>query len=563
MPHRTPPLFGSTSEVVALTLHIYQRHLVSLRDAEPYDRSGSDTSGPFARATAKSPMGPAAQGSRSAASLGCDPQRLRRRRSCPEKVVFHSPGLVRLRLSRAARNLADCRQTTLSIALTLCAIVLTGSRTAAIRCGCLELNAHARFASGATAVHSSALEARRPPLSPDVRRAFRILFLCLTCIGIGQSMLFAILPPAARTIGLSPFQVSTIFATSATIWVFVSPMWGRRSDVWGRRPVILIGLLGFAASMALLAVMIQIGLAGALPLLVLYPLMVASRCVFALFGSGAGPASQAYVADRTDRSQRTAGVAMVNAALGLGQALGPALGAGLVIVGLLVPLYFSAVLAVLSALLIWLLLPEEKAPLPEGAALRPRLRFWDARVLPFIAIGASLQAVQATNAIVLAFFLQDTLGLTAPETVQYAGVGFMVLAVSGLFAQLVLVQRFRPSAASMLRWGMPLILLSMLILVIWRGFIPYLLALSALGLGLGLARPGNAAGASLCVKADEQGSVAGLIGGIAVVGNIVGPMLGTGLYALNPLGPYLLDAVLMAGMALFAWLHPRLRTVGA
>ena len=45
-------------------------------------------------------------------------------------------------------------------------------------------------------------------------RAFRILFVCLVCVGLGQSMLFSILPPAAREIGISPFQVSTIFATS-------------------------------------------------------------------------------------------------------------------------------------------------------------------------------------------------------------------------------------------------------------------------------------------------------------------------------------------------------------
>src|SRR5262249_60742154 len=99
----------------------------------------------------------------------------------------------------------------------------------------------------------------------------------------------------------------TIFATSATLWVFVSPKWGRRSDVVGRRPVILIGLLGFALSMAMLATMIEIGLAKWLPVVAVYPLMVASRCLFALFGSGTGPASQAYVADRTTRAERTAG----------------------------------------------------------------------------------------------------------------------------------------------------------------------------------------------------------------------------------------------------------------
>src|SRR5512132_3842304 len=104
-------------------------------------------------------------------------------------------------------------------------------------------------------------------------------------------MLFSILPPAAREIGISPFQVSTIFATSATLWVFISPMWGRRSDVSGRRKIILIGLLGFALSMASLATAIWIGISKWLAASTVYPLMIGARCIFALIGSGTGPAS--------------------------------------------------------------------------------------------------------------------------------------------------------------------------------------------------------------------------------------------------------------------------------
>ena len=80
-------------------------------------------------------------------------------------------------------------------------------------------------------------------------REFALLFACLVSVGMGQSMLFSVLPPAARGIGLTPFQVSTIFATSASLWVFVSPAWGRRSDVAGRRRVMMIGLLGYALSL--------------------------------------------------------------------------------------------------------------------------------------------------------------------------------------------------------------------------------------------------------------------------------------------------------------------------
>lgn len=393
------------------------------------------------------------------------------------------------------------------------------------------------------------------------RAAFRVLFACLVCLGMGQSMLFSILPPAATEIGLSPFQVSLIFATSASIWVFMSPRWGRRSDVWGRRPVILVGLLGFGASMALLAGMIQLGLARIYPVTVVYPLMIAARCVFALFGSGTGPAAQAYVADRTSREDRTAGVAMVNAAFGLGQTLGPAVGAALTVVSLLAPLYLTAILAGLSAASIWWFLPEGAPARSKDAPAPPHLRFWDARIFPFLLVATSLQAVRSTTAITIAFFLQARLGLDAARTTQYAGLCFVALAVAGLFAQLVLVQRLKPTARGMTWTGLPLTFAAFLVMIFGAHLSAYLVAQALLGVGLGLVRPGNAAGASLAVGPDEQGAVAGLTNAIGVLGNIFGPMLGTTLFEVNPSGPYVLNAALMLAAMVYTAAHPKLRAV--
>lgn len=398
-------------------------------------------------------------------------------------------------------------------------------------------------------------------MNADHRRALRLLFLCLVCTGIGQAMLFAILPPAAREIGLSEIQVSTIFVTSATIWVFVSPFWGRRSDVVGRRRIILVGLLGYALSMFLLATTIALALDDLLPAALVWPLMIASRCVFALLGSGTGPASQAYVADRTSAGERTAGVALVNAAFGLGQTLGPATGAALAVLGLLAPIYFAAVLAVLSAVVIWFYLPESAPAERSAAAPEVRLRFYDRRILPFLLLATSVQAVQATTAITLAFFLQDTLGLGADRTGQYAGLGFMALAGAGLLAQLVLVQRLRLTPAVMIHAGLPLSLVAFLLIAIEPPFAVALAALALLGIGLGLIRPGNAAGASLAVGAHEQGAVAGLLGAIGVLGNVFGPLLGTSLYSLTPRAPFLLNAAIMALGMIFSLAHPRLRHV--
>jgi len=386
------------------------------------------------------------------------------------------------------------------------------------------------------------------------RRAFAVLFLALTCVGLGQAILFAILPPAAREIGLTPLQVSIIFVVSASIWMFMSPFWGRRSDVVGRRSVILVGLMGFAASMLLLGTAILIGLRGALPVMLVYVLMIASRCVFAVFGSGAPPASQAYVADHTSIEDRTRGVSMLNAAFGLGQTLGPAAGAIFASYGVVAPLYFSVLLALLSAAAVWMYLGED-IPVAVGQHRETRertIKFYDARVWPFFALAACLQAVRSTTTITLAFFLQDSLALNSEDTVRAAGVGFVALAVAGVFTQVVVVQRLRPTSRRMLRVGLATALAGFLVFIASSDMIGYSCALAMLGAGFGLIRPGAASGASVSVSAEEQGEVAGMTSSVGVIGNILGPIIGTSLYELTPMAPYWLNASIMTGALIFA-----------
>jgi len=123
------------------------------------------------------------------------------------------------------------------------------------------------------------------------------------------------------------------------------------------------------------------------------------------------------------------------------------------------------------------------------------------------------------------------------------------------------VQRLRPAARALLRWGVPLIVLAFVLLVVGRTLGVYLAALTSLGLGLGLVRPGSAAGASLAVSAEEQGAVAGLLGGLAVLGNVFGPMLGTTLYSFSPRAPYALNALIMSAVLVFVFSNPRIRAM--
>jgi MFS family permease len=322
----------------------------------------------------------------------------------------------------------------------------------------------------------------------------------------------------------------------------------------------LIGLLGYGCSMALMATTIEAGVAGLLPVVAIYPALVASRCVFALFGSGTGPAAQAYIADRTTAAERPSGMAALGAATGVGETLGPAVGAALGAFGMTAPIYCAAALAVASAMLIWRRLPE--AAVATVAVARPT-RHWhfDRRLLPFLALATALQATRATTVITLALFLQDMLGLSSGEAARQASVQFVMLAGAGLVAQLVIVQRLRPSARTMMTLGAPLTTVAFGSLTLVHGLGQCSMALALLGLGLGLVRPGATAGASLSAAPDEQGTVAGVIGGLSVMGNVVGPVIGTSLYHYAPTAPYVLNTVVMAAASVYALSHPQVRAL--
>ena len=406
--------------------------------------------------------------------------------------------------------------------------------------------------------HSAPMRATTPS---ERRRAFTILFFSLMCTGAGQSVMFAILPSLARQLGLSEFQASLPFVVSATIWVFTSGFWGEKSDHWGRKPIILLGLTAFGVSFGLFAIVANLGTAGLLPVIIAYPLMIGARALFGIFGSGASPAAQAYVADRTARHERIAGVATMSAAFGMGTTIGPGIGAVLVVFGLFAPFYFTALVALASAVAIWLLLPEHSAP-RLMLEHRPALKWHDTRIWPFILYGTGIATAGAVPIQTVGYFFIDVLHFAPHEAPQYTGIGLLAMSLSALFAQLVIVQRFSPSARLLMRAGGIVTILSFLLFVMSHQFGPVVFALILNGLGFGLVRPGYSAAASLAVDPHEQGAIAGLTGATAGAGFIFGPMIATGLYRLSPFAPYIFGAALMAVCHGYALVSPHLRTAG-
>ena len=386
--------------------------------------------------------------------------------------------------------------------------------------------------------------------------AKRILLISLVVVGMGFTVLFPILAPVGREMGLTEFQITAIIGASSITVFLASPRWGRLSDRLGRKPVILIGLFGFAFGTFLFNGVIYLGLSAALTGTVLFAALVASRMVHAAVMSATMPAANAFMADITSAANRTKGMGAAGAANNLGSMLGPAV-AALAVFSLLMPLWVMAALAFLNGLFIWRFLPEP--PRHNAPRLGQKMRYRDPRIFPFIIVGVTMFSGMALVQQTMGFRFQDALNLSATETAQAVGLGMMLSAGASLLAQGVVVQRLSLAPFTLLRVAMPLLFLAFATMALTESRWVLTSAMMVQGFGMGLAGPGFMAGASLAVSAEEQGAVAGVAGSCGPLGFAIGPMLGGALYQLQPTLPYAVAAGVYVVLFLsMGWLGRRL-----
>jgi MFS family permease len=397
------------------------------------------------------------------------------------------------------------------------------------------------------------------------RRAFLVIFLGMLCLGMGHSITFTTLPPLAREIGLDERQVGAIFSLSGLLWVIMSPFWGRKSDGWGRRPALIIGLVGFSISQFLFASAIRSFFWGAISITLLFPILIASRAIYGFLGAAGPPAAQAYVADRTSRKERTKTVATIGAAFGMGMAVAPGFAAGFAVFGLLAPFYAVGFFALVFAVLIYFYVPETIKPRLHARGHHEdkevRLRIYDSRVWPFLALSIAFSIGGASVFQTITYLYIDKLQLDAIQGTQMASVGMMASAMSTLFAQLVLVPRLKLSSRVMMLLGTLASIPAFAIFIVADQYGPMVFAQMLMGLSAGFAGPGIAASASLNVEPEEQGSVAGIIGGSGAFGFILTPIIGMPLYQLNINYPYYMALAITLCALVFLLSNKTLRSV--
>ncbi|MFT4285527.1 MAG: MFS transporter [Protaetiibacter sp.] len=387
---------------------------------------------------------------------------------------------------------------------------------------------------------------------PDSRRAWAMLIVITMLTTAGMTVVLPILPfvvlrYVSEQSSLAVW-VGVLETVNALCAFLVAPILGRVSDRYGRRPVIIIA--GFGAALGYLL----FGIGGSIGMLLL------GRIVQGLT-AGDLPALFAYLADITPPEKRARRFGILGALSGIGTMVGPALGGLLAAIDIDLPVFVTAAIAAVIAVLSIFLLPESLAPEKRTTrlqltALHPFAAFRDAFRRPqlralltgFVLVGIPF-GFFVNNFSVLAL---DSIGWGAtPIGLLTATVGIVDIAIQGVLLGVllprigergVIVSGIVTQAAGLLG----LALVASLFGEPWL-FIVGTLALAA---GQGAATATMDGVMSNQVGDDEQGWLAGTAQSLSSAIGIVAPLLAGALYAgVAHAAPYWLGLAMMVAAA--------------
>ncbi|WP_010198301.1 MFS transporter [Bacillus sp. m3-13] len=364
--------------------------------------------------------------------------------------------------------------------------------------------------------------------------------LFIVMVGIG--LVIPILPFYIDKFGADARTLGLLVAVFAFMQFLLAPVWGRLSDKIGRKPLITIGLFGFAIAEFIFAY------ASGLWMLFL------SRILAGTFGSALMPTAMAYVSDVTSSEKRGQGMGIMGAAMGLGIVVGPGLGGWLAEYDLSLPFLVAGVAATIAGILSVFILPEsypkhKREMDVQGSAGEKRdnqfVTMYKALKSPvgFLLILVFIMSFGLAN-------FQSIFGYYTMERYNYnpSEVGLIILIVGlvGTVVQGVLVGRMTK------RFGEERVVTSALLIssfgfvlmTLATSFTTVLLTTCIFFLGNSLLRPSLNSFISK-LAGNRQGLVMGLNNSFLSLGNVAGPILAGIFFEINIHIPYLFGACIM------------------
>ena len=398
--------------------------------------------------------------------------------------------------------------------------------------------------------------------------ALLIVFLTVFIDLLGFGIVLPVMPRQAEPY-LSALDVSEVaaggiigvlFSVFSLMQFIFSPIWGRLSDRYGRKPLLILSLLGSVVFYALY------GYAVSLPFeqsQLALSLMLLSRVGAGIAGASVGTAA-AVIADCTTPERRARGMALIGIAFGAGFTLGPLIA----FFGLTLfnerPWGVGAIASLLSlvALLLAVFAFRETRVPGRNAAKEFFSISRTLSVLRMPAVGGliliyflaifSFANFEAT----LARFTRAAFGMNDDDNfLVFAAIGALLLVAGGLYRPLA--KRF--SEVSLMAAGLIQMILGLggLAIVSWVLFqsqdgagvvfdgvddgikgdgirFAFYIASAFAVWGFAFVNPSVSALVSRSAGSSEQGEVLGVNQSFASLGRILGPLVGSLLFALHP-----------------------------
>ena len=154
-----------------------------------------------------------------------------------------------------------------------------------------------------------------------------ILFFTLIVIMMGFGMVIPILPFYITSFGASGSALGALMAAYAVMQFIFAPIWGGLSDQFGRKPILMIGVLGNVIAQLLFGLSTSMWM------------LFASRILAGLLSSATLPTAMAYISDSTSHKNRSGGMGILGAAMGIGMVIGPGIAGWLANISLSTPFF--------------------------------------------------------------------------------------------------------------------------------------------------------------------------------------------------------------------------------
>ncbi len=377
------------------------------------------------------------------------------------------------------------------------------------------------------------------------RKNLVILSFALLVVMLGFGMVIPVFPFLIDELGASGSTLGLLVATAALTEFLFGPIWGSISDRVGRKPILMVGMFGYALSMFLFGLADQIWM------------LITFRAFSGVLSSATLSTTMAYIGDSTSEKARGGGMGLLGAVAGAGTVIGPGIGGLLAGDSLSTPFFVSAALALLSVFLVALLLPES-LPLEARGTQEQKIKLirfnelWRALTSPIglLLLLAFLATFGTSNfEAVFGLYVLNKLDygpeqvggiLTLIGTIALIGRGALTGVITGHWGELTVIK------ASLIVGAMGFILL-----LLANSYAAVLLTTGIFTLSITFLRP---AIHSLTSKRTlvGQGASMGLSNSFVSLGRVVGPLYAGAIFDVNPNYPYLSGALILCAVFIFS-----------